>query len=601
MTSDFKSRNPQYNSRVLTGSMFDFSKPTGPDILARTQSFEDWRHERSQHGLWPFSRVLKDAPRAGMEIVDEAGLQGGKGVSLSCQDYLGLTSHPAIHEAVIKALKDFGPHSAGSPALAGNTPLSLQLEKEIGDALGFESVALFPTGWGAGYGTITGLIRPEDHIVMDQLSHACLQQGVQASTRNIHRHTHLSIEAVRETLKKIRSTDTRNGIMVITEGLFSMDSDVPDLAALQNVCREYGAILMVDVAHDFGSLGANGGGSLEIQNLLGKVDLVMGSFSKTFASNGGFLATHNESVRQYIKFFSSPQTFSNALSPIQSSVVLAALKIVRSEEGAKLRETLLKNVAFLREGLESRNINCIGTDSAIVPAHIGNEAIARIAWSKLTEKGIHTNLVEFPAVAVGSARFRMQLMPSHTEEQLSYVADETAKAIAEAVKAVEQMPPLPERKRTRLALGPELFNLASKSLPSLHATDLNKIFSNSKVENFKEGTTVLKEGSQSRKLYFVRKGRASVELEFKDEPLIIAECVEGDIFGEMSMLDGQYASASVVATTDLEVATIENSDLTALIQAEPDVGSRLYHSIAVILAKRIRASNIQLFPEDSFG
>ena len=173
---------------------------------------------------------------------------------------------------------------------------------------------LFPTGWAAGYGVIRGLVRSADHIVIDALAHVCLQEGANAATRNIYTHRHLDLDHCRHWLQKIRAKDVENGIMVVTEGLFSMDSDTPDIAALQNLCHEYNATLLVDVAHDLGSLGEEGRGHIGIQKMLGKVDLVMGSFSKTFASNGGFIACRNRAVKEYLRFYSPPATFSNALS-----------------------------------------------------------------------------------------------------------------------------------------------------------------------------------------------------------------------------------------------------------------------------------------------
>ena len=217
----------------------------------------------------------------------------------------------------------------------GNTHLSRRLEGALGEALGMEHVLLFPTGWAAGFGTITGLVRPGDHVLMDQLSHACLAQGARAATPNWQTFRHNDVDDLRRRLAEVRSRDARHGILVVTEGLFSMDSDSPDLAALQAACREHGAVLLVDVAHDFGAQGAGGGGQLERQRLLGQVDLVMGSFSKTLASNGGFLATNQASVRQFVSIFGGSHTYSNALSPVQAAVVLEALRIVRSPEGRR--------------------------------------------------------------------------------------------------------------------------------------------------------------------------------------------------------------------------------------------------------------------------
>ena len=599
MASESGNDKKAVDVRALTGSMFDFAKPTGPDLLLRTGGFEEWRKLRSECGLWPFSRVLRSAPGPDMIISDEQG-RASRGVSLACQDYLGLTSHPSIREAADRAMRDLGPHSAGSPALAGNTLLSLELEKELGEALGYEHVVLFPTGWAAGYSSIAGLVRPDDHVVMDQLSHACLQQGACAATKNVHRHSHLDFASVKTILCDIRAEDPKNGIMVVTEGLFSMDSDMPDIAPLQEACREYGATLLLDMAHDFGSLGPLGGGSLGIQKLLGKVDLVMGSFSKTFSSNGGFIATGSEAVRQYIKFYGSPQTFSNALSPVQTAVVREALRIVRTPEGDKLREGLLKNAEILRSELEQRGIRCIGIPSAIIPAVVGNEAVGRIAWSKSASVGVHANFVEFPAVAVGSARFRMQIMPGHTGDQLRLAAKVVSEEIAKAKDEVSRMQ-LPKRERPRMSLGSGELAADMKALPVFKETDIAKLSSAARIEKHPEGTKFIRAGSNHGVLYIIHKGLAHVVMDHHGQDVTIAECGPGEIIGEISMLDGKGASASVVAETDIEVACIDQETIRKMAKADPEFGMRLYQSLAIVLAQRLRKQDVHVLPGHSDG
>jgi len=152
----------------------------------------------------------------------------------------------------------------------------------------------------------------------------------------------LNLQSTRRHLKRIRARDKDNGILVVTEGLFSMDSDTPDIGAMQDLCREFNATLMVDIAHDFGNIGEDGRGHIGLQQMTGKVDIVMGSFSKTFASNGGFVSCNSPAVKEYLRYFGSSGTFSNALSPIQSAIVLKAFEIVRSEEGRTLRADLMK-------------------------------------------------------------------------------------------------------------------------------------------------------------------------------------------------------------------------------------------------------------------
>jgi 7-keto-8-aminopelargonate synthetase-like enzyme len=416
---------------ALTGSLRDYRDLQGKDLMRRVEGFFNWQDLRRKNQLWPYFRATDEAPLAVCSARDDTG-RNFHGVNFASQDYLSLSSHPAIKEAGRAAISDYGVHSAGSTAFVGSTRYSLALQDTISEFLRVENTVLYPTGWAAGYGVIRGLVRPDDHVVIDALAHNCLQDGAAAATRNIHMHGHLSLESMREKLTKIRAADSSNGILVVTEGLFSMDSDTPDIAAMQELCREFEATLMVDVAHDLGNLGDDGTGHIGMQNMLGKVDIVMGSFSKTFASNGGFVSCNSAAVREYLKYYGSTCTFSNALSPSQSAIVQKAFDIVKSQEGRALRESLMRNVCYLRSELEKLQLEVTGAPSAIVAAKIGNEALARLIGRRLPALGVVANLVEFPAVAKGNARFRLQVMAKHRKEDIDLLIARLREAMLDA-------------------------------------------------------------------------------------------------------------------------------------------------------------------------
>jgi 7-keto-8-aminopelargonate synthetase-like enzyme len=421
---------------ALTGSMRDFRVPNGDNLLARVEGFFRWQDLRRQHGLWPFSRSTEGGPNAVCAARDDQGNRM-RGLNFASQDYLSLSSHPAIKAAAKEVIEQYGVHSAGSPALVGNTTHSVALERQIAEFLQMDEVVLFPTGWAAGFGVIKGLVRSADHIVLDSLAHTCLQEGAAAATKNVYLFRHLDVDHCRHWLSTIRAKDTSNGIMVVTEGLFSMDSDTPDIAAMQDLCREYNATLVVDVAHDLGCLGEDGRGHIGLQNMTGKVDIVMGSFSKTFASNGGFVACKTRVVKEYLRFYSTPCTFSNALSPVQAAVVLKAFEIIDSDEGGKLRHALLRNVVSLRGKLREAGMEIYGEPSAIVAVKMGAEGLARLVSRRLPELGLIANLVEFPAVAKGAARFRLQVMAGHTEENVREAVARLRAAATEAALEFE--------------------------------------------------------------------------------------------------------------------------------------------------------------------
>jgi glycine C-acetyltransferase len=430
---------------ALTGSMRDFRVPGGADLLGRTEGFFKWQNLRRQNGLWPFSRATEDGPGTACWVQDDSGNRM-QGVNFASQDYLSLSSHPAIKAAAKEAIERCGVHSAGSPALVGNTSHSVALERKIADFLKMEEIVLYPTGWAAGFGVIKGLVRSADHVVMDMLSHSCLQEGANAATKNIHLFRHLDNEYCRNILTKIRAKDKENGILVVTEGLFSMDSDTPDLLALQDLCHEFNATLVVDVAHDLGNLGRDGRGHIGVQDMLGKIDIVMGSFSKTFASNGGFVACKSRAVKEYLRFYSAPTTFSNALSPVQAATILKAFEIVKSAEGRALRLAMMMNIVTLRDRLREAGLDYYGDPSAIVCVKMGSESLARLVSKRLPKLGLVANLVEFPAVPKGAARIRMQVMAQHSQKNIADAVRilETAKAEAELELENIDQPSLPE-------------------------------------------------------------------------------------------------------------------------------------------------------------
>jgi 7-keto-8-aminopelargonate synthetase-like enzyme len=416
---------------ALTGSLRDFRVPQGTDLLERVSGFFAWQDLRRREDLWPYAKSTSSAPKPHCSARTDAG-QHFAGVNFASQDYLSLSSHPAVKQAAVRAIEEYGVHSAGSAALLGNTRHSLELEKVISDFLHGREIVLYPTGWSAGFASVQGLIRPKDHVVLDVLAHSCLQEGARAATQNIHFHGHLNADALARRLQRIRINDVENGILVVTESLFSMHSDTPDISVLRTVCDQYDAKLLVDCAHDLGCIGEDGLGHLGLQNMLDKADVIVGSFSKTFASNGGFVAVKTRAAAEYLKYYSATQTFSNALSPVQAAAVLAAFRIVQSEEGRKRRRSLMDNILYMRAEMTKAGMETLGDPSAIVPVRVGSEGLARIASRELASLGAIANLVEYPAVPQGGARFRVQVMSDHNRQDIDTLVSVMLKAMRTA-------------------------------------------------------------------------------------------------------------------------------------------------------------------------
>ena len=407
--------------RVLELGLFDFKDPVGKDFSTRCEPFMDWVDAASREGYFQFLRHHVDAPGETTEVVGWGG-QSYSGINLASQDYLGLARHPRVVRASADAALEKGTHSSGSETLGGGFGEAKRLERIVADFTGQPHVVLFPTGWAAGYGAIRALVRPHDVVLMDALAHNCLQQGAQASTPNVATFAHNDLDSLENRLRRARAGQPDAAILVVTESLFSMDSDYPDFERMSRLCDAYEASLMVDVAHDLGVLGPGGRGVLHETGMLEEVPFLVGSFSKTFASIGGFFAARHRGPTLYARGFSGSYTFSNYLVPSQVAAVTAAFEVVASREGDELRRRTLENAAILRDALAAQGIPALGRVSPLVLPVIGPEPVARVAYRYCLEHGLILNNIEFPACRRGEARFRMQVTPLHTAGQMHRAA-----------------------------------------------------------------------------------------------------------------------------------------------------------------------------------
>jgi glycine C-acetyltransferase len=396
---------------------------------------EDVAHA-SAMGVWQYFRQHRKFIGRKVEVEDEFG-RVWRGVNGASQDYLGLSSNPAVAEAAKAAIDLYGVHSSGSAPMGGGIYLSRAVESKISRATGMEHVCLFPTGWAAGYGIIYGLVRKRDHVVIDALAHNCLQHGAAAATNNIYPFIHNDMSSLRKRLERIRKTKDDGAILIVTEGLFSMDSDSPDFRTLIDLKKEFDAHILLDIAHDFGCLGPRGKGLLVETASYADIDYVIGSFSKTFASIGGFLATNCLPAKRGVQGYSGSYTFSNFPIPSQLGAVNAAMDIVFSDVGEGLRKKLLSNTLQLRESLAEKGIATIGRPSAMTIVSVGSEAEARLGYKALLEKGVILNCIEFPAVRKGEARFRIQLTPHHSADEIAMIANGLDSALNPAQRAVD--------------------------------------------------------------------------------------------------------------------------------------------------------------------
>jgi len=416
---------------ALAGSVRDYKGPGGAHLEARVDGFYKWQNLRRQHGLWPYSRSMEQAPSPVAAARDDAGGHF-RGVNFASEDYLNLATYPTIKAAAVEAIEQFGVHSASSTALFGASAASLRLERQIADFLQMEEAILFPTGWAAAYGAIRGLVRPGDHVLVDAQAQPALMEGAAAATRNVYLFRHNTLDACRRWLEQIRARDTRNGVLVATESLFAIDGEKPDLAQMQALCHEFDATLLVDVSHDLGAHGELGRGALGDQSMLGAVDMVTGDFGKTFAANGGFVACRNLEVKEYLRHFAPGCADSGALSPIQVAVISQAFEIIEAADGQTRRKRLMRNVESLRGKLADAGLETYGEPAGLVCVKAGGESLARLIARRLPEAGMIANLAESPAAPRDQARFRLHVSAGHTDDNILDAANALSAAFAGA-------------------------------------------------------------------------------------------------------------------------------------------------------------------------
>lgn len=404
--------------QAAAGDVPDGIAPGEPDLLRRWGRHQAFWDARLAARLDPTARVAVErigpAARVMMRSRDQLS-----GVNFASQDHLSLASHPDICEAAAAAIRAWGVHGAGAANTQGASLPVLMLEERLAELLCCREAAVFPSGWTAGYGAVRAILREGDHVVIDCLARSCFQDAAVVATRNLHRVPHCSPAAVEARLAQLRAADSQAGILVVTESVFALTSAMPDLQVLRMACRAYGATLLIGLGHDLGASGDGGLGALGAQGLLGEADIVTGSLAHAFATNGGFVAGNASGLRPALQTLSSTLPGSATLSPMQASVALAALKIIRSAEGAKRRKTLAANVQRLREGLRRRAFEVLGTPSAVVPMILGDVRHGRLMTREALDRGALVNLVEHPAVAHSRSQWPLLVMADHATEHLN--------------------------------------------------------------------------------------------------------------------------------------------------------------------------------------
>jgi 8-amino-7-oxononanoate synthase len=344
----------------------------------------------------------------------EAVYQGHRLIMCGSNNYLGLTTHPKVREAAIQAINRYGTSCTGSRFLNGTLELHEQLECELAKWVGKEAALVFSTGMQVNLGTISALVGRGDVVILDKDDHASIVDGAKLSWGDTKRFRHNDMNDFERVLASIPDT---KGKLVVVDGLFSMGGDIANLPELVKVSKKYGARVMVDDAHAIGVLGG-GKGTAAHFGITDEVDLIMCTFSKSFASLGGFISG-DEEVIHYIKHHARSMIFSASIPPANAAASLAALQVMQ-EEPERI-ERLNQIATRMREGYQKLGFNTGNSESPIIPIIIGEDMPTFDSWSLLFKKGVFVNPVISPAVAPGNQLLRTSYMATHTDDQLERV------------------------------------------------------------------------------------------------------------------------------------------------------------------------------------
>lgn len=365
-------------------------------------------------GFYPYFRVISS------DQDTEVIVNGKKALMLGSNSYLGLTNHPKVKEAAIEATKKYGTGCAGSRFLNGTLDIHIELEEKLADLVGKETALAFSTGFQANLGTIGTIVGRGDFIISDKLDHASIIDGARLSYGKMLRFNHNDMKDLARILKKVEDKSK----LIVVDGIFSMEGDIANLPEITKLAEKYHAEVMVDDAHSIGVLGEKGSGTSNHFGLTDDIDLIMGTFSKSLASIGGFIAG-DENMLHYLKHFSRPLIFSASLPPASAASVIAALNIMKNEP--ERIEKLWKNTRKMQKGFKEMGYDIGVSNTPIIPLHVGEMMIAFRMWKMLKEEGVFINPVIPPAVPPNDCLIRASFMATHTDRQLDIALDKFEK------------------------------------------------------------------------------------------------------------------------------------------------------------------------------
>jgi glycine C-acetyltransferase len=364
--------------------------------------------------LFRHLRILEDEQKA-HTTVDHRSV-----VNLSSNNYLGLTTHPRLRQAALKAIEDFGVGTGSVRTIAGTMEIHMELERRLAEFKKVEKVVVFQSGFAANAGTVSAILTKDDVVISDELNHASIIDGCRLSRATIKVFPHKDVDAARRIVKELPAEQRK---LLITDGVFSMDGDLGPLPALCEIAEETGCIMMVDDAHASGVFGKNGRGTVDHFGMHGRVDIQVGTLSKAIGALGGYVAGSTDLI-EFLYHRARPFLFSTSHPPSVVLACMAALDVLMQEP--EIIERLWVNTRFFKEGLQRLGFNTGLSESPITPVIAGEGAKAMLLSDKLFERGVFAQGIAFPTVARDKARVRTIVTATHTREDLQYALDQFA-------------------------------------------------------------------------------------------------------------------------------------------------------------------------------
>ncbi|MEU8548821.1 aminotransferase class I/II-fold pyridoxal phosphate-dependent enzyme [Streptomyces roseoverticillatus] len=396
-------------------SMKDFTEQRDPDLFAKARSFGAYRRGREEERLYWYGMPLVSRCENRAVIYDELEGREREFLMFASNNYLGLANHPRVVDAVCDATRTYGATHTGSRFIGGTNMLHKELERRLAAFKQRPAAIVYPGGYAANLGAISGLVKSYDTLVVDKLNHMSIVDGGRLSggIRRIYRHN--DMRDLEQVLRRGAEQGTGGGTLIVADGVFSMHGDVCDLPEIVRLAKAYGARVLVDDAHATGVLGARGSGTAEHFGLKGEVDLELGTMSKALAGMGGFVVGEEEVV-EYLRYYSNSYVFAANIPAGVAAGLIASLDVIESEPGRLKR--LWANITTLRDGLRKAGFDLERTESAILPIVIGDERKAMEMGRAVRARGLFCQTVVYPGVPLGDARLRVSVTCEHTPQDL---------------------------------------------------------------------------------------------------------------------------------------------------------------------------------------